>query len=193
MCTVCEPGQAQPTERPTVDLAVAVELVERHRPRLESLLRHRLGVQAGDIRPEDVLQQLPFDVQRKWAHRGKFSSEFVWLCRLTLDRLIAELRRKTHEVPWPRESSVRLAGKLFSPHTTPCAAALREERRQFIHEAIAQLGEKDRLVVTLRHFEGLSFHEVGEALGTTANAATVRHNRALTKIRELWLARFGEE
>jgi hypothetical protein len=47
------------------------------------------------------------------------------------------------------------------------------------------LGEKDREAVLLRFFEGRAFGEIGAALRVSEDAARVRVNRALEKLREL--------
>jgi len=48
-----------------------------------------------------------------------------------------------------------------------------------------QLNEADRTVVVLRFFEGRSLKDVGVALGLTENAARMRVERSLEKLRGL--------
>jgi RNA polymerase sigma factor (sigma-70 family) len=54
-----------------------------------------------------------------------------------------------------------------------------------LDEAIAQLGSEDRTAIMLRYFEQQDFRAVGEALGSTQDAARVRVNRALEKLQTL--------
>lgn len=54
-----------------------------------------------------------------------------------------------------------------------------------LDEAIAQLGSEDRAAIMLRYFEQQDFRAVGEALGSTQDAARVRVNRALEKLQIL--------
>jgi RNA polymerase sigma factor (sigma-70 family) len=51
-----------------------------------------------------------------------------------------------------------------------------------LDEAITQLGSEDRTAIVLRFFEQRDFRSVGEALGSTQDAARVRVNRALEKL-----------
>jgi RNA polymerase sigma factor (sigma-70 family) len=51
-----------------------------------------------------------------------------------------------------------------------------------LDEAITQLGIEDRTAILLRFFEQRDFRAVGEALGSTQDAARVRVNRALEKL-----------
>ncbi len=54
-----------------------------------------------------------------------------------------------------------------------------------LDEAITQLGSEDRTAILLRYFEQRDFRSVGEALGSTQDAARVRVNRALEKLHVL--------
>jgi RNA polymerase sigma factor (sigma-70 family) len=54
-----------------------------------------------------------------------------------------------------------------------------------LDEAITQLGNEDRTAIVLRFFEQRDFRSVGEALGSTQDAARVRVNRALEKLHVL--------
>ncbi len=54
-----------------------------------------------------------------------------------------------------------------------------------LDEAITQLGSEDRTAILLRFFEQRDFRSVGEALGSTEDAARMRVNRALEKLHSL--------
>jgi len=55
-----------------------------------------------------------------------------------------------------------------------------------LDQAMAQLGEKDHDAVVLRFFEGRSFKNVSEAMGTSEAGAKMRVNRALEKLRKFF-------
>ena len=55
--------------------------------------------------------------------------------------------------------------------------------------AMAGLNEKDRHAVVLRFFDGLSLREVGAALGGSEDAAKMRVNRAVEKLRQFFVKR----
>ena len=59
-----------------------------------------------------------------------------------------------------------------------------------LDEAMHKLGEKDRVAVLLRYFKNKSLKEVGTMLGLSENAARMRVERALEKLRAQ-LARKG--
>lgn len=74
--------------------------------------------------------------------------------------------------------------------TSPCETELWSQVRPVLDDAMHELNEKDRTTVVLRFFEDRSLKEVGVALGLTENAARMRVDRALDKLRDL-LARRG--
>jgi RNA polymerase sigma factor (sigma-70 family) len=55
--------------------------------------------------------------------------------------------------------------------------------------AVAGLSEKDRQAIVLRFYEGRNLREVGAALGTSEEAAQMRVNRAVEKLRTFFAKR----
>ncbi len=58
-----------------------------------------------------------------------------------------------------------------------------------LDEALDRLGDRDRNAILLRFFEGKSLAEVGAAAGTSEDAAKMRVNRALEKLRKIFSRR----
>ena len=58
-----------------------------------------------------------------------------------------------------------------------------------LDDAISKLGAKDRDAIVLRFFENKSLGEVGAALGASEDAAKMRVNRALEKLRKFFTKR----
>jgi RNA polymerase sigma factor FliA len=65
----------------------------------------------------------------------------------------------------------------------PVAAMEDRENRRLLVEAIAQLGERDRTVVTLYYFENLTLAEIGKVLGVTESRVCQLHTRAVLRLR----------
>lgn len=59
----------------------------------------------------------------------------------------------------------------------------------WLHESLGRLGEKDRLVILLRFFEGMSFSEIALVLGQKEDASRHRLNRALEKMRRVLVSK----
>jgi len=87
-----------------------------------------------------------------------------------------------HPPAWPEALGFR---------TSPSKAAAREELRRLVRQVMEQLPPRDQEVLTMRHFDQLSFQEAAAVLGVTENAATVRCARALRRFKDLWLQLAG--
>lgn len=65
----------------------------------------------------------------------------------------------------------------------PFQLCLRQELRSVLAELIEQLPERERLVITLYHYEELTMREVGEILGVNESRICQLHTRAMLRLR----------
>ena len=150
------------------------ELVRRH---LKMVYAAALRQVHGDAHlAEDVAQSVFSDLARK---AGKFQPNHSiagWLHASTrfaaANAVRAEARRRT------REQAVVSMNAINSN-----ANADWNELRPMIDEALEELGGADREAIVLRYFEAYEFSLVGAALGVSENAARMRVDRALEKLR----------
>jgi RNA polymerase sigma-70 factor (ECF subfamily) len=183
------------------DCGALAELFERHRGRLEQMVRLRLDRRLqGRLDPGDVLQETYLDVARRFPeYRANPTLPFfLWLRLLTGQRLIdlhrqhlgAKMRSAGLEVSlyrgdFPRASSASLAELLLGRLTSASRAAMRAETQLRVQEALNAMDPTDREVLVLRHFEMLSNEETAQALGLKPSAASNRHIRALKRLKEI--------
>jgi RNA polymerase sigma-70 factor (ECF subfamily) len=169
------------------------------RPRLRQMVRLRMeGPLRARIDPSDVLQDVYLDATRRVGNfvQDPKVSVFVWLRGLTGDRLKklqrhhlgAQCRALGRELRLPEESSTLLARQLFDSSTSPSRMLLKAELRERIRSALACLDDDDREMILMRHFEGMNNEEVAETLGLTRPGASMRHGRALARLKETLLA-----
>ena len=71
-----------------------------------------------------------------------------------------------------------------SGHDPSAVVALRAEADR-IRVAVGQLPEKQRLSVTLRIEDGLSFREIGEIIDSSEGSARVNYHHGIRRLREL--------
>ena len=76
---------------------------------------------------------------------------------------------------------------------TPEDLAVRDEVRELLDAALAELDDKYRLVFLLRDVEGLSTQETADALDISASNVKVRLLRARLMLRERLTRHFGDE
>jgi len=65
----------------------------------------------------------------------------------------------------------------------PIAHLVDQDNRRQLAEAIAQLDERDRVVVTLYYFENLTLAEIGKVLKVTESRVCQLHTRAVLRLR----------
>jgi RNA polymerase sigma factor (sigma-70 family) len=128
---------------------------------------------------EEITQAVFVTLARK-AHalrRGTVLSGWLYqTARLTAANFIrTEMRRHQREQQAHLQSTMNEPEPEAWTHVGP-----------LLDEAMSHLNEKDRNAIVLRFFEGKPLKEVGDALGATEDAAKMRVNRALDKLRDFF-------
>ncbi|MBI4657765.1 MAG: sigma-70 family RNA polymerase sigma factor [Verrucomicrobia bacterium] len=159
------------------------DLIRRYADLVYSAALRLLG---GDVhRAQDVTQQVFSELAR---HAGRLAAHPTlagWL--YTTTRLMARRAMRTEQRRKAREHEANVMNELLRG-TAPDTDW--EQLRPVLEDAMHDLGEKDRLAVLLRFFQNKSLREVGSVLGLNENAARMRVERALDKLRAR-LARKG--
>lgn len=159
------------------------ELVRRYLPLVYHAAARQLG---GDVRAaEDVSLQAFTLLARKAASLTGHVSLAGWLHTTT--RLIARETLRATRRRLIREQEAYLMQEL-SRHSP--GGPEWEQLRPVIDEAVAELNGRDREAVLLRFFAGLPLAQVGARINLSENAARMRVDRALEKLRSR-LARRG--
>ena len=180
--------------------AGAVErLLEVHREPLRRMVGLRLDpALAGRVDASDIVQDVMLEVSQRLADylRNPQMPFHLWVRHIAKDHMIdahrrhrqAQRRSLDREQPivpaaLADHSSLELAGQFLDRELTPATAAVRHELQRRMQQAVAQLEEDDREIILMRHYEQLSNQEVAAALGLTEAAASMRHLRAVRRLR----------
>jgi RNA polymerase sigma-70 factor, ECF subfamily len=190
------------------DLAAREQLLVRYQKRLRQMIALRMDRRlAARLDPSDVVQEALADAVQQLPHycQNRPLPFYPWLRQLAWDRL-AELHRRHIQIRkrsitceerrarvLPDESAMELAARLVARGSSPSARLRREELRGRVQTALAQLADRDREVLVLRHLEQLSTREIAAVLGITEGAVYTRHLRALERLRGLLGKDPGEE
>ncbi len=156
------------------------ELVKRH---VNLVYSAALRQVAGDAHlAQDVAQTVFTDLARKAGALARRESLTGWLytsAHFAAAKMVrTETRRRDREETFMREPSHESA-----PETDW------ETLRPALDAAMHELKEADREAVLLRYFENRPFAEVGAKLGLNENAARMRVERALEKLRTAFARR----
>jgi len=145
----------------------------------------------GDFhQAEDIVQEAFFKAFRSLRtlrEPGKFKLWFIGLVRSrSLDALRQRRGQKAaiHATGVPHDLP---STAMFHSGATPGSVEdeeLREELRQKILDAIEDLPGEDRLVVVLKHMEGLSYKEISEVTGASLSSVESRLFRAREALRQ---------
>jgi RNA polymerase sigma factor FliA len=138
--------------------------IEKANADLESILKRapserelaeRLGVSLSEL--HDVINQISF------------------VSVLALDELLS--------VGTDRGEQVSLIDTLADRSVDPTTGLEGQETRGLLAAAINSLSEREKIVVTLYYFEGLTLAEIGEILGVTESRVCQIHTKAVGQLR----------
>lgn len=177
-----------------------VKLFLKFRPQLKRVVEFRMDSRIRSrADADDVLQDTFLVVKDRFTEfvEAPGVSLFIWLRQHTLQVLIEFQRlhfRKKRTVE--REERLQLpinfsgtskliARELIGQLTSPSQAAIKNQELEQLNESLESMGETDREILAMRHFEQLTNNEVAQILNIKPAASSNRYVRALTRLGEL--------
>lgn len=159
-------------------------LVEQHS---RAIFRLAYRMTGNEEDAEDVVQETFLRAYRQLDRYEARSSFSTWLYRIASNYSLDLIRmRKRHEEKRERGSATDNRDILQSiPVNSPSPDRMvySGEVKQRVEAALGELSDQERTAFVLRHFEGLSIEEIGQALGTGGNATKHSIFRAVQKLR----------
>ncbi|MEL6109713.1 MAG: sigma-70 family RNA polymerase sigma factor [Planctomycetota bacterium] len=173
--------------------------LEEHRERLRRLIDLRLDDRVrGRVDASDVIQETQIEALSR-AEEFEQRREvplFVWLRFLALQKvsqlhrhhLGTQARDANREVSifrraMPSATSAALAAQLVGKLTTASQAAERAEMKARVEVALGEMTVTDQEVLTLLHFEQLTYREAAAVLEISEKALGGRYVRALSRLK----------
>ncbi|MBI4583296.1 MAG: sigma-70 family RNA polymerase sigma factor [Planctomycetes bacterium] len=167
------------------DRAAFDQLMKTFGPRLESLVRLRLGSELrARVEVDDILQETLVQAFRSInsLRKPNESAFFQWLAGIANHVIWNEARHQERRPAVPYED------KAAANDPTPSRILRRSERFDRLQEALNSLSPEHREVILLARIEGLSLAETAERMKRTQGAVAQLLWRALKCLRE----RFGD-
>jgi len=161
------------------DAAALDLLVSRH---YEVAWRVALGVVKDSDLACDVVQDAFVKVTRALdGYRG--DSPFrSWLIAIVKNQGLSALRSTNRR----RESDIDAVAPVAAAGPSPADDVVLHDEAARVRRYVERLPEKQRLAVTLRIDQGLSFRDVGELIGSSEGSARVNYHHGISKLRT-WL------
>lgn len=163
------------------------DLVNRHQRRLLGLLAHACG---SKELAEDLAQETFARVYRKLHLFEGRSSFYTWLCRVAMNLLANERRKKRLENQAGRdgfEMTLLSSGE----NSAPESKLEQDELRHCLQMAIGMMDMERRAVLLLRDFDGMDYEQIAESLEIPMGTVRSRLHRARLELKSILEMRFG--
>lgn len=181
-------GQASVDHRDERSLVAAAQagdpeairtLYDAYRNRIWTLLLYSIG---DPQQVQDVFQSVFFKFFRGLSGFRFQSSLLTWIYRIARNECLNHRRRRA--LPSiPLENILGSRDEIDNRSGT-AAETEQWERERILMLAVRRLSPKMRDVVILKYMEGLSYEEIGRAVGCSSGTVASRLNRALAELGE---------
>ncbi len=155
-------------------------LVERHSHAVFGLAYRMTG---NEQDAEDVVQETFLNAYRRIGRFESRSGFGTWLYRITVNCSLDLIRSRQRHRSAEGNSDENWLASVAAPDPTPDRLAFSEQIQQKVAEALEALSPMERAAFVLRHYEGLSIEQIGEALGRRSDATKNCVFRAVHKLR----------
>lgn len=163
-------GQVRQGDREALE-----KLVRRYASPLLTFIVRMIG---DRHRAEELFQEVFLAV---WTKRRQFKLKYAfrgWLFTIAANRCRSDFRKKQIPTAPAHDPATTASGE-----TAPSTTAIATETASLVSTAVEQLPPQQRTVVVLRIWNGLSFREISEVVGTTESAARSNMHRGLQTMR----------
>ncbi len=158
-------------------------LVEQHS---RAIFRLAFRMTGNEEDAEDVVQETFLRAYRQISRYEARSSFSTWLYRIASNYSLDLIRMRKHREDKREHGAVDGQDLLQSMPETgpgPDRVLYSSQVKDRVNAALDELSAQERAAFVLRHFEGLSIEEIGQALGTGTNATKHSIFRAVQKLR----------
>jgi RNA polymerase sigma-70 factor, ECF subfamily len=154
------------------------ELCARH---VASVYRTCRGVLGDDDEAADATQECFVKAVRALPRFRGDASFRTWLLTIAGNEAKGVFRKRKRRA----EQALESAGPLVSDQPEAGEVTALNQEAEQARVMVARLPDKQRLAVTLRIDEGLSFKEIGEIIGSSEGSARVNYHHGIRRLREM--------
>ena len=180
------------------DVAAFETLIEAYQKKIFNLAYRIVGNydDAGDLAQEALIRI--FSSIAGFKEQSSFST---WVYRITTNVCLDDIRKKKNRKVISLDEEIHVEDgemkrQIMSDDPLPDEGAEKEEMRHLVNDAINTLPEEQRLVISLRDIQGLTYDEIAEVLDCPSGTVKSRINRARQALKNVLLKKrelFNEE
>ena len=160
------------------DEAALGKLVERHHP---VAFRVAVSMLRDDDAAQDVVQDAFIKAFRALPGFRGDAAFRTWILTITANEARGALRKRGRR----KESNLDDVGPVPADEKGLDEQVVLAQEAARARSLLEELPEKQKLSVSLRIEEGLSFREIGEIIGSSEGAARVNYFHGIRRLREL--------
>lgn len=142
-------------------------------PLKDKLYRLALRVVGSEAEAEDVVQEVFIKMWKKREESAKILNKEAWIVQMTKNLAIDKSRSKHR-----RTLSINKDFDLVGIQPQPDRVAEVQDTVDRVHQLIAKLPEKQKMVIQLRDIEGHSYQEIADMLDMPMNSVKATLFRA---------------
>ncbi len=156
-------------------------IVERHQQAVYNAAYRLVGHQdeAADITQDAFLRGY-----QALASFQKDRSLAPWLCRISINLALNRLKQRRPTISLEADTN-RTVFEIPDQSAEPQVRLLKAEKQVAIRRALLELPAEQRLLIELRHFQGLSYEEIAKELELSLANVKVRLFRTRKKLRKI--------
>ena len=162
------------------------QLADRYQARSLALATGILGNR------DDALETLQEAYLKSWKALSLFvpgKPFFPWLYRILRNACIQRIRRRKIRQTLPFQAKNSDGDTLPEPvdiaSPRPEELLAQDEASQLVAQALSRLLTSDREILTLKHFDGLTYREIADSLGIPVGTVMSRMSTARKRLRKL--------
>ncbi len=156
-------------------------IVERHQRAVFNAAYRLVGSQdeAADVAQEAFIRA--YQALNSFQRHRPMSP---WLCRIAINVALNRLKRRRPQVSLDDDWQSP-ALEVPDQSTDPQRSLLQAEQQQLLRQAIMTLPAEQRVIIELRHFQGLSYDDIASELDISLANVKSRLFRARKKLRQI--------
>ena len=138
---------------------------------------------------EDLLQEVFSNI---WEKADQYDPDrgtgYTWIVSLTRNKGIDRLRSKVYKEQKKQSTSLdddNVYHPLFSSENNPLEDTILSDRAEMLRNALQKISEKQRKVIQISYFDGLSQSEISDEYDIPLGTVKTRMRDGMMKLREI--------